>query len=415
MGFGPSTKMTTMHHYRCPIVNVVSSYDGLEFVGVIAKGVADKQVDKERTSVETAKMAKELGLDAAIVALDGWGNHHVDFTTVIGELEKNGIATAGLSFIGQQATFVTTNEYVDLVIDYNKTELGLETQVLGENSLTEIDAMKAMVELSKKMAKRGKKWDKKKDPNEKKEGKLTKDYINIKEVKFGEGNKIDGHTLIIDEDIAKDALEGQDRIIDMSVDIIKPGDYKKEANTNLDIMPIAGKKSGKLGEGETVELRGVVAMITGVEEAYDLQPANMGSCDGTLEEKISFDKPGTPSVDDYIFHIDFTFKEGEGRTADGIITVHKIADEIIGRIREILKTYSGKYDETKDFYNIKRPGKYKIGIVKVVSGVGCMYDTFVKADEPAGIIGGENMRLRKNSPVHLTPNEARDGGIHSLY
>ena len=415
MGFGPSTKMTTMHHYRCPIVNVVSSYDGLEFVGVIAKGVADKQVDKERTSVETGKMAKELGLDAAIVALDGWGNHHIDFTSVIGELEKNGVATAGLSFIGQQATFVATNEYVDLVLDYNKTESGFETQVLGENSLAEIDAMRAMVELSKKMAKRGKKWDKKKDPNEKKEGKLTKDYIDIKEVKFGEAIKIDGHTLVVDENIAGDALEGQDRIVDMSVDIIKPGDYKKEANTNLDIMPIAAKKSGKLGEGETVELRGVVAMITGVEEAYDLQPANMGSCDGTLEEKITFDRPGTPSVDDYIFHIDFTFKEGEGRTADGIITAHKIADEIIGKIREILKSYEGKYDESKDFYNIKRPGKYKIGIVKVVSGVGCMYDTFVKADEPAGIIGGENMRLRKNSPVLLTPNEARDGGIHSLY
>lgn len=415
MGFGPSTKMTTMHHYRCPIVNVVSSYDGLEFVGVIAKGVSDKQVDKERTSVETAKMGKELGLDAAIVALDGWGNHHIDFTTVIGELEKNGVATAGLSFIGQQATFVATNEYVDLVLDYNKTESGFETQVLGENSLAEIDAMRAMVELSKKMAKRGKKWDKKKDPNEKKEGKLTKDYIDIKEVRFGDTNKIDGHTLVVDENIAGDALEGQDRIVDMSVDIIKPGDYKKEANTNLDIMPIAAKKSGKLGEGETVELRGVVAMITGVEEAYDLQPANMGSCDGILEEKISFDRAGTPSVDDYILHIDFTFKEGEGRTADGIITAHKIADEIIGKIREILKSYEGKYDESKDFYNIKRPGKYKIGIVKVVSGVGCMYDTFVKADEPAGIIGGENMRLRKNSPVLLTPNEARDGGIHSLY
>ncbi len=415
MGFGPSTKMTTMHHYRCPIVNVVSSYDGLEFVGVIAKGVADKQADKERTSVETAKMAKELGLDAAIVALDGWGNHHIDFTTVIGELEKNGIATAGLSFIGQQATFVATNEYVDLVLDYNKTESGFETQVLGENSLSEIDAMKAMVELRKKMAKRGKKWDKKKDPNEKKEGKLTKSYIKIDQVKFGEENKIDGHTLIIDENIAKNALDGQERIVDMSVEIIKPGDYEKEANTNLDVMPIAGKKSGKLGEGETVELKGVVAMITGVEEAYDLQPANMGSCDGTLKEKISFDKPGTPSVDDYIFHIDFTFKEGEGRTADGIIKAHEIADEIIGKIREVLKSYEGKYDETKDFYNIKRPGKYKIGIVKVVSGVGCMYDTFVKPDEPAGIIGGENMRLRKNSPVFLTPNEARDGGIHSLY
>lgn len=415
MGFGPSTKMTTMHHYRCPIVNVVSSYDGLEFVGVIAKGVSDKQADKERTSVETGKMAKELGLDAAIVALDGWGNHHIDFTTVIGELEKNGVATAGLSFIGQQATFVATNEYVDLVIDYNKTESGFETQILGENSLAEIDAMRAMVELSKKMAKRGKKWDKTKDPKEKKEGKLTKDYIDIKEVKFGEANKVEGNTLIIDENIAKDALEGQDRIVDMSVDIIKPGDYKKEANTNLDIMPIAAKKSGKLGEGETVELRGVVAMITGVEEAYDLQPANMGSCEGSLEEKISFDRAGTPSVDDYIFHIDFTFKEGEGRTADGIITAHKIADEIIDKIRKVLKSYDGKYDETEDFYNIKRPGKYKIGIVKIVSGVGCMYDTFTKPDEPAGIIGGDNIRLRKNSPVFLTPNEARDGGIHSLY
>ena len=415
MGFGPSTKMTTMHHYRCPIVNVVSSYDGLEFVGVIAKGVADKQVDKERTSVETAKMAKELGLDAAIVALDGWGNHHIDFTTVIGELEKNGIATAGLSFIGQQATFVATNEYVDLVIDYNKTEAGVETQVLGENSLAEIDAMKAMVELRKKMAKRGKKWDGKKDPNEKKETKLTKDYINVQEVKFGEENKIDGHSLIIDENIAKDALEGQDRIVDINVEVIKPGDHDKEVNTNLDIMPIAAKKSGKLGEEETVELKGVVAMITGVEKVYDLQPANMGSCEGTMKEKISFDRAGTPSVDDYIFHIDFTFKEGEGRTADGIITAHKIADKIIGKIREVLKSYDGKYDQVKDFYNIKRPGKYKIGIVKVVSGVGCMYDTFTKPDEPAGIIGGDNIRLGKNSPVFLTPNEARDGGIHSLY
>jgi len=415
MGFGPSTKMTTMHHYRCPIVNVVSSYDGLEFVGVLVKGVSDKQADKDRTSVETGKMAKELGLDAAIVALDGWGNHHIDFTNVIGELEKNGVATAGLSFIGQQATFVATNEYVDLVIDYNKTESGFETQILGENSLAEIDAMKAMVELSKKMAKRGKKWDKKKDPNEKKEGKLTKSYIEIDQVKFGEENKIDGHTLIIDENIAKNALDGQERIVDMSVEVIKPGNYEKEANTNLDVMPIAGKKSGKLGEGQTVELKGVVAMITGVEEVYDLQPANMGSCDGTLKEKISFDRAGTPSVDDYIFHIDFTFKEGEGRTADGIIKTHEIADEIIGKIRKVLKSYKGKYDETKDFYNIKRPGKYKIGIVKIVSGVGCMYDTFVKADEPAGIIGGENMRLRKNSPVFLTPNEARDGAIHSLY
>ena len=415
MGFGPSTKMTTMHHYRCPIVNVVSSYDGLEFVGVIAKGVSDKQVDKERTSVETGKMAKELGLDAAIVALDGWGNHHIDFTTVIGELEKNGVATAGLSFIGQQATFVATNEYVDLVIDYNKTESGFETQILGENSLAEIDAMRAMVELSKKMAKRGKKWDKTKDPKEKKEGKLTKDYIDIKEVKFGEANKVKGRTLIIDENIAKNALAGQDRIVDMSVEVIKPGDYDRQANTNLDIMPIAAKKSGKLGEGETIELRGVVAMITGVEEAYDLQPANMGSCEGSVEEKVSFDRAGTPSVDDYIFHIDFTFKEGEGRTAYGIITAHKIADEIIGKIRKVLKSYDGKYDETKDFYNIKRPGKYKIGIVKIVSGVGCMYDTFTKPDEPAGIIGGENIRLRKNSPVFLTPNEARDGGIHSLY
>ena len=415
MGFGPSTKMTTMHHYRCPIVNVVSNYDGLEFVGVLVDGVSDKEVDKERTAKETAQMAKELGLDCAIVALDGWGNHHIDFTTVIGELEKNGITTAGLSFIGQQATFVATNDSVDLVIDYNKSESGFENQILGDNSLAEIDAMKALVGLSKKMAKRGKKLDKTKDPKEKKEGKLTKHYIKIDKVEFGQATKIEGKRLIIDENIAKDALAGQDRIIDIGVDIIKPGQYDKEVNTNLDILPIAVKKSGKLGQGETIELDGIVAMVTGVEEAYDLQPANMGSCEGPMKDKISFDRAGTPSVDDYIIQIDYTFKEGEGRTADGIITAHTIAEELISKIRKVMLDYSASYDRSLDFYNIKRPSKPKIGIVKVVSGVGCMYDTFVKPDQPAGLIGGENMRLRKNSPVFLTPNEARDGAIHSLY
>ncbi len=417
MGFGPSTKMTTKHHSNDPIIDVLSKYQGIEFKGVIAKGVCDKQVDKERTSKEAADMAKNMGFDAMLVSLDGWGNHHVDFTSVIGELEKNGIATAGLSFIGTQASLVTSNEYVDLIVDYNKTLAGVETQVLGENSLAEIDAMKALVKLKEKLEKRGKKLDTKKDPDESIIGSLTKEYVKIDNIEFGEGTYIKDNSLILSKDLKQIGfLEDKDtRIKDFDIRIIKKDQSDINLNTNLDIMPISTKIEGELGTGISREIDGVCLMITGVEEAYDLQPSNMGSCDGKMQDMIAFDRAGTPKSSDLMINIDLTFKEGEGRSAEGIITAHKIADKIANEIRFALKSDDIKISKKEEFHDIKRPNKLKVGLVEVVSGLGCMYDTFINPDEPNGILGGENMRDRKNSPAFFTPNQIRDGSIHSLY
>ena len=62
-----------------------------------------------------------------------------------------GISIVGLKFIGKQATFVVSNEYTKYVLDINKSAQGIETTVVGENSLDLRDANKALGLLKLKM------------------------------------------------------------------------------------------------------------------------------------------------------------------------------------------------------------------------------------------------------------------------
>ncbi len=62
----------------------------------------------------------------------------------------------GMSFVGNQASFVVTNKYMDTIIDFNKTAEGIETEVIGENSVVEIDAIKALALLKLKMKRNNK-------------------------------------------------------------------------------------------------------------------------------------------------------------------------------------------------------------------------------------------------------------------
>ncbi len=52
--------------------------------------------------------------------------------------------------------------------------------------------------------------------------------------------------------------------------------------------------------------------------------------------------------------------------------------------------------------------------MKLVSGLGNMYDTALFPTEPGGILGARQMRELRNMPVYLTPNQCRDGAIRSL-
>ena len=68
----------------------------------------------------------------------------------------------------------------------------------------------------------------------------------------------------------------------------------------------------------------------------------------------------------------------------------------------------------EEFYDLMRPGKPKVILVKIVSGLGNMYDTALFPNEPGGVLGAHNMMDSKNLSYLISPNQCQDGVIHSL-
>lgn len=155
MGLGPSIKMTTLHHYHCPVTKRLIEDEEVDFAGIIVDGVSEVCDDKIFTAKRVGDIAKMMKVDGAVVAIDGWGNHHIDFVNVIEQLGIRGIKSVGLSYIGQQGRLVCSNSYVDCIIDFNKSESGYESCVVGQNNLSAIDALKAVAILKNKIKNRG--------------------------------------------------------------------------------------------------------------------------------------------------------------------------------------------------------------------------------------------------------------------
>ena len=63
------------------------------------------------------------------------------------------MSVVGLKFIGKQAKFVVENDYTNFVLDFNKSERGIETEVVGENTIDSRDASKALAFIKLKMRK----------------------------------------------------------------------------------------------------------------------------------------------------------------------------------------------------------------------------------------------------------------------
>ena len=153
MGLGPSIKMTSLHHYNCPITRRLIRDTEVNFIGIIENGVSENFDAKVATATATGEMSAQLNLDGAIVAIDGWGNHHIDFVNVIEQLGLHDIPSVGLSYIGLQGRLVATSPYVETIIDFNKESSGYESCVVGQNNLADIDAYKAIQILKSKVKK----------------------------------------------------------------------------------------------------------------------------------------------------------------------------------------------------------------------------------------------------------------------
>lgn len=155
MGVGPSTKETSLHHFRDPLLDIVSNDADLDLLGVVLVGTPQDNKEKERVGQRTAQWLEAMRVDGCIVSSDGWGNSHVDYANTFEEIGKRNIPVVGVTFNGTMAKFVVTNKYMDTIVDMNKSEAGIETEVVGENTVDTLDAKKAVAFLKLKMRKRG--------------------------------------------------------------------------------------------------------------------------------------------------------------------------------------------------------------------------------------------------------------------
>ena len=151
MGIGPSTKETTLHHFREPLVDELCDDTDIDFAGVIVAGIPQDNVNKYFTGDRIGAWAEAMRVKGAIVSEDSWGNSNVDFAHAIEEIGKRDIAVVGISFVGVQGAFVVTNQYMNNIVDINKSAEGVETNVVGENNLVRSDAKKAKAILKLKM------------------------------------------------------------------------------------------------------------------------------------------------------------------------------------------------------------------------------------------------------------------------
>lgn len=246
---------------------------------------------------------------------------------------------------------------------------------------------------------------------------LTKKHFKIDKVVFGEETKIEGTTLTVrnPEALCAEAVETEELVHDMKLEIITPDRYNEYSEAILDIQPIATKEDGcELGEGVTRTIDGVVMVLSGTDD-NGVQIGEFGSSEGEMATTMMWGRPGAADKGEIFIKGQVTIKEGTNMERPGPLAAHKAFDYITQEIREALK----KADEslvvdTQTIDQFRREGKKKIVIVKEIMGQGAMHDNLILPSEPVGTLGARPNVDLGNVPVVLSPLEVLDGGIHAL-
>ena len=199
----------------------------------------------------------------------------------------------------------------------------------------------------------------------------------------------------------------------VEMDVITPEQRHVFTNTIMDVMPVAVKRSGKIGEGETAVLDGVVFCLTGKDE-NDVQVHEFGSSEGFLDEKIAFGRPGAPDQGDIIVRVNVIVEANTGMERRGPLAAHTACDFIIQSIRDVIRETAEPASSEAVHNDIRRPSLPRVALVKEIMGQGAMHDNILLPNEPAGVTGGQKNVDLGNVPVMLSANEVRDGGIHAL-
>lgn len=242
---------------------------------------------------------------------------------------------------------------------------------------------------------------------------LVKSF-HINKVIFGNKNAIKDKELIINKEFLNELIKKHEIIGKINLRIIEPRKYDIWVNSIMDVIPISTKVLGCIGEGITHTLTGVYILLTGAD-SNGKQMAEFGSSEGILKEHMIFGKAGTPSLNDYIINFDVILKPNLKFDRELPLTIHKVCDEFIQVYRNLLKKLDGrKADEVNEYFDIVRPDKKKVVIIKQIGGQGAMHDNQLLPKEPSGFTGGRSIIDIGNVPIILTPNEYRDGALRAM-
>lgn len=240
---------------------------------------------------------------------------------------------------------------------------------------------------------------------------LTRKHYKITAVKRGPETKIEGTVLYIREGIESEAIESQNLVNSLKIDIITPDKYNTYSETIMDVQPIATKEGeDELGSGTTRVLDGVVMMVTGT----DTNGVQIGEF-GSLEENIMWGRPGCPEKGEIFIKTEVIVKEHTNMERPGPFAVHCATDFITQEIREALKKVEDELVvDTETFEQVRRPDKKKVVIVKEIMGQGAMHDNLILPIEPVGVLGAKPNVDLGNVPIMVSPLELLDGCIHAL-
>lgn len=242
------------------------------------------------------------------------------------------------------------------------------------------------------------------------------DHLKVDKVVFGDETKLEGTTLTLRnmKDMCKEAVDLEELVEDMTLEIITPDKYGEYSETIMDVQPIATKVEGDLGHGVTRVLDGVVMVVTGTD-ANGVQIGEFGSSEGELDQNIMWGRPGAPDKGEIFIKTQVTIREHANMERPGPLAAHKVSDYITQEIREAVKTADDSLVVASDeIVQKRRKGNKKVLIVKEIMGQGAMHDNLILPVEPVGTLGAKPNVDLGNLPIILAPTEVLDGGIHAL-
>ncbi|MFV0362294.1 MAG: D-proline reductase (dithiol) proprotein PrdA [Suipraeoptans sp.] len=149
---GPASKEMSRHYWREPLVLECLYDDEIDLCGVVFVGSPQINAEKFYVSKRVGMTVEMLDADGAFVTTEGFGNNHIDFASHHEQIGMRGIPVVGMSFCAVQGALVVGNKYMVSMVDNNKSESGIENEVLGCNTLCHEDALRALAMLKAQMS-----------------------------------------------------------------------------------------------------------------------------------------------------------------------------------------------------------------------------------------------------------------------